>query len=328
MANLLKLFPVPKLLSFDPVGIDISNRVIRVLRLKQSKYGLIPDIYKEILLEEACDLLETEKDLESCISLRNALKQLKKEFDLKFVSVSLPETKTYIFKTTLPVEALPTIEDALVIKVQENVPLNIENLVFDFEIQKATQGSSEQINVVVTALPKEVISTYTTLFMEEGMFPIFFESESHSVTRAVVKKNDNTPYLLINFEYTKINLTIVEHGIVNYTSSIPYSSEEIIKDFNGKEAQGLKTKINQLLVYWFTNKKDLSNDEKISNVILVGPFATAPGMISFLERGLHINVSIADVWKNCFDLDKYTPNINYKTSIRYGTSIGLSLINK
>ena len=328
LAGLLRLFPVPKSLSFSPVGIDISHKAVRALRLKYSKEGLVPDTYKEVLLEEACDLLESTEDLNKCESLRVGLRKLKEELGLRFVSISLPETKTYVFKTTLPVEAIPTIEDALMVKTQENVPLAPEDVIFEFDIQKGKASKNNYIEVVVTVLPKKVIAAYTALLKEEGMIPISFESESQSIARAVVEKGDETPYVLINLGYTKVNLTIVEHGIVHYTSSIPYSSEEIIKDFSGKQAQTLKTKLNQLLIYWFTNKHDPENDEKISNAILTGPFASSPGMISFLEKSLRINVDTANVWKNCFSLDEHVPVIGHKTSLRYGTAVGLSLIHK
>lgn len=327
-ASLSRLFPVPKTLSFSPVGIGISHKAVRALKLKHDKDGLIPDIHKEVLLEEACDLLESNDDLQKCESLRMALRKLKKELDLKFVSVSLPETKTYIFKTSVPKEALETIEDALAVKIQENVPIDSQDVIFDFQIKTGKILSDGQVEVVVTALPKNVISAYTTLLEEEGMIPISFESESQSITRAVIKNGDDTSYLLINLGYTKINLTIAEHGIVHYTSSLPFSSEEIIKDFNGKDAQALKTKINQLLIYWFTNEHDPENNEQLSNALLTGPFASAPGMVSFLEKGLRMNVATANVWKNCFDLNNHVPAIGHKTSLRYGTSIGLSLMYK
>ena len=52
LASLLRLFPVPKYLTFSPVGIDISHKVIRALSLKRSKYGLVPDKYQEVILDE------------------------------------------------------------------------------------------------------------------------------------------------------------------------------------------------------------------------------------------------------------------------------------
>lgn len=322
-----KFFPVPSFLSLDPVGIDISLRSVRVMRLKHSKYGFVPDKYKEVILKEKCELLEKQEDLQNCNELRNALRQLKKEFNLNFVTISLPELKTYIFRTVLPIESLSSIDVALAGKIQENVPLDTSEIVYDYVISNIDKNKSF-IDVVVTVLPKSVIETYTKLFKEEGLTPLAFESESQSVARAVVAEGDNTPYLLINFGHAKISFAIVENGTVNYTSSLPYSAELIVNNFDSPEAQLLKLTLNKLLIYWFTNKHNPDQNEQITNAIITGSFADSPGLSTFLEKHLHVNVSIANVWKNCFDLNEYVPELDLKTSLQYNTAVGLALIKQ
>lgn len=322
-----KIFPVPKFLSLDPVGIDISLRSVRAIRLKNSKYGLIPDRYKEVILKDKCELLEKKEDLEHCDELRNALRELKKEMNLKYITLSLPELKTYIFNTTLPIEALKTIDDALIIKLQENIPLEINEIVYDYVVASVNQNKAT-IDVVVTALPKNIIEVYTKLFKEEDLIPVAFESESQSVARAVVAEDDKTPYLVVNFGHAKISFAIVEKGVVYYTSSLPYSTDLILKDFSGQEAQILKSTLNKLLIYWFTNRHNPYSEEKITNLIVTGSYANAPGLAVFLEQHLHVNVSVANVWKNCFDINEYVPELDLQTSLQYNTAIGLTLLKK
>lgn len=321
----LKHFPVPNFLSLDPVGVDISLRSIRAIRLKHSKYGLIPDVYEEILLKEKCELLEKNEDLENCDDLRIAIQDLKKKMNLKYVTISLPELKTYIFSTTLPLEAGATIDDALIVKLQENVPLDLNEIVYDYVISKINKNKST-FEVVVTVLPKNIIEVYTKLFKEEGLIPISFESESQSVARAVVAEGDKTPYVVVNFGHAKISLAIVEQGVVQYTSSLPYSTELIIKDFSSPEAQTLKSTLNKLLIYWFTNKHNLDSEEKITNLIMTGSFAASPGLAIFLEQHLNVSVGVANVWKNCFDINEYVPSMNMETALQYNTAIGLALM--
>lgn len=320
-----RIFPVPKFLSLDPVGIDISLRSVRAIRFKHSKHGLVPDKYKEVILKEKCELLEKKEDLEHCDDLRGALRELKKEMNLKYITLSLPELKTYIFHTTLPLEARKTIDDALIVKLQENVPLDPQDIVYDYTISKINQ-SKETMEVVVTALPKNIIEVYTKLFKDEGLIPIAFESESQSVARAVVSEEDKTPYLIVNFGHAKISFAIVEQGVVYYTSSLPYSTETILQDFSCQEAQILKSTLNKLLIYWFTNKHNIGSEEKITNVIMTGSFADTPGLAVFLEQHLHVSVGTANVWKNCFDINEYVPEMDLKTALQYNTAIGLSLM--
>lgn len=324
--TLYSIAPPPQFLLMDTVGIDISPKSVCAMKLVPKKIGCVPVAYKEVLLTEECELLETVDDLHRCEPLRAALKQLKDELGMTYVKVSLPEMKTYIFKTSVPVEAVPTIEDALTVKLQENVPLDPNELLYDFQLLPQKKGMTATVDVVVTVFPKSVIMAYTDLLREVGLIPVVFESESQATARAVVRYEDSTPYLIMHMGYTKINLSIVERGAVHYTSSIPYPSEEIVKDFTAQPAQALKAKINTLLVYWFTNKHNPEVDEKISNVLLAGPFATAPGLVAFLEQHLRINVDITNVWQNSFNINEFIPALSQDEALKFSTAIGLSLL--
>jgi Tfp pilus assembly PilM family ATPase len=326
MSSLLAFFPVPKYLSIESVGIDISPKAIRMMQLRHTKKGALPVHFDEILLDDICGVLENNNDVEKCDELRKALNILKQKYHFTHANISLPELKTYIFKTSIPKEAVGSIDDALIENIQENVPLDPSQIVYDFMIvRKEVYGSD--IDVVVTVFPRNVIAAYTKLCEEVGIIPTAFESESQSIARAVIHPQDDTPYLLMNLGYTRANLAIVEQGVVSYTSSLSYDVDALLKDQNGFEAQQLKRKINQLLVYWFTNKRDADRDsEKITTAILTGPHAGNQGLKMFLETSAHITVRSANVWENCFDLNDFVPQITKDVSLKFGTSIGLALL--
>jgi|AntAceMinimDraft_11_1070367.scaffolds.fasta_scaffold02712_5 Tfp pilus assembly PilM family ATPase len=326
-ASFLTSFPVPDYLSFRPTGIDISPKAVRVLALKQKKEGLLPDFYDEKILDEACPILQNDDDIKACVELRVALQELQEKHSITFATISLPEVKTYIFKTTLPQEALATVGDALTVKIQENVPLDTSQIVYDYLFPGSIHSNGEA-EVIVTVFPRNVIAAYTKLLEEVGIIPIAFESESQSIARSVIEHEDTTPYLLMNLGYSRVNLAIIEHGIVSYTSSLSYSPEALIEDTNSGEAIELKRKINQLLVYWFTNKRDSNNEEKITTAILTGPYATNQKIMQYLEESAHIIVQPANIWKNCFSLDDYVPTISRDHSLHYATAVGLALITQ
>lgn len=322
-----KAFPTPLFLTLNPFGLDISSKAVRIMRFKKTKVGLIPEIYDEVLFKSPCKLLEKEEDLKTCMELQEALIALKKKNNIQFANVSIPEMKTYIFKSEIPKEALPNISEIIKFKIEENVPLDPRDVVFDYQIPGHNVTHNNHIDVVVTVLPKGVIETYTSLFDMVGITPISFESESRSAARAMISSEDDGSHIIIHFGKTKINIALVEDGVVHYTSSISINPSEVIKDFNNKEAQLMKQQINKLLIYWFTNKHDPNNQERIESAILTGVVATAPGLVDFLEKGLKISVKVGNVWQNCFSLDDYIPPISHEKSLDYAVSVGLALIN-
>lgn len=325
-SGLTKLFPMPKYLTLYPVALDISNETVRVMHLDKDKGMAVPDIYKEVQLKEYCQLLEKEDDLENCTELKEVLISLKNEFHLKYVNVSIPESKTYVFKTSVPRAALSSIEETLAFKIEENVPLAPDDIVFDYKVIPS-HSSQEYVDVVVTTLPKNVIEIYSKLMEQSGLIPLSFVPESHALADAVIPAHDPSPYLILHLKKNDVGMAIVEHNAVHYTSTFPSPSEEVISDLNSRSAHAMKEQINKLLIFWFTNQNRSNPEDKIQNVIIAGSYALSPGLITFLERRLKVNVRVADVWSNCFSLNDYIPMISHKKSLDYGTSIGLALSN-
>lgn len=324
-----KICPVPKYLTLDPFALDISPKAVRVMKMTNTKKGYIPVIYDEIRMEQDCNLSDDKQDLSTCEPLKQALITLRDKYKMKFVNVSLPEIKTYIFKTTLPKEANIKIRHAIKFKLEENVPLPPEDVIFHYSIMNQdTRGLNDDFEVTVAALPKSVLDIYTEFLHSLNLFPITFESENHALARAVINENDSDSYLLIHLGIAKINLSIIEKNVVQYTSSIPIGGEAVVADLNSKESQMLKENINKLLIYWFTNEHDSTQNEKIQLAIVTGEIDNYGDLVNFLERHLRLSVQVADVWSNCFSLDKYIPEMSKTDSLRYGVAVGLALIDK
>lgn len=321
---LSRMFPAPKYLTLNPVALELASDSIRVCHLKESSHGLVPNFYKEIKLKEECAFLESGDDIGDCEEVKQVLSDLKKEFGFKYVSVSLSEARTYIFKTSVPKSALNNIEEALSFKIEENVPFKPSEVIFDYKIME-TSATSNSVEVVVSVVPKTVIEMYTLLLDEVGIVPVSFKPDSTAMSLSIIDNQDMHPYLIINLSEKKVALAIVEQRIIQYTSSFPISSKDIVEDFNGVSANGFKEHVNKLLVYWFTNKHDPDGRDKIQTAIVIGEYANSPGLTPFLENKLKINAEIANVWKNCFDINDYVPEIPKCTSLSYATVIGLAL---
>lgn len=320
-----RTFPVPTFLTFDPVGIELTPTQIRVFKFKDSKHGRIPEYYKTVDLPEVCEALESVEELDQCQVLRQELQKLKDEFGFTHATVSVPESKTYIFRTQVPKSSLGDLHETLGFKIEENIPLDPSNVIFDYKVLESHNKHQEHVDVVVSALSKDVIQAYSMLFEQVGIVPIGFKPESTALARAVLAKDDQQSYVIINIAKEKVGLAIVDHQAVHYASTFPISGEQIVADFQSSAANGFKEHVNKLLVYWFTNQHDPDNREKIQTAILVGDYAMAPGLTLFLENKLKINIEIGSPWHNCFDINTYIPELSRNDALSYATVIGLAL---
>jgi Tfp pilus assembly PilM family ATPase len=316
-------FPAVDYLSLSPVGIDITNFAVRLVKLERTEDGYIPVIHKEVNFKTPINVADMDSvskaDIESVVTV---LKKLKNEFKLQYVVASLPEEKNYIYRTVLPPQAIENIPSAIRFSMEENVPLSVKEVNFDYEI---IQINNEGIDTVVSVFPKDVVRFYTDILKKAGLTPLSFQSESVALSNAVTKKEDKELYLLVRMLQDRVNVAVSEAGAVQYTSTIRIDTDKVVDDLKGTESKKLIQELNKILIYWFTSRKDAKEQHKIEKAIVVGKHALAEGLEDVLEGGLKLDVMIADPWVNCFDPQKHIPELNKEDALEYSVATGLAL---
>jgi Tfp pilus assembly PilM family ATPase len=320
--RLLLAFPTPKYLSLGPAGLDITSNSIRVMKLKKTPAGFVPSLYKEVKFQSTRDLTVASPDQKDIDSVIQVLKKLRKELRLKYVTISLPEQKNYIYRTLQPYEAIHDIPSAIRFSMEENVPFPVNEVNFDYHVVSVNKKT---IDVVVSVFPKSVINFYTELLNQAGLKPLAFESESVALSSAIVNKDDKDLYLLVRLLDDRINVSIYESGAVQYTSSISVSGKEVAADLEGPAAKTMIQELNKIMIFWFTDKKESQENHKIEKAIIVGKYANAEGAEEILENGLKIDVQMGEVWTNCFSQNDYVPELSSDDSMEYAVAIGLAL---
>jgi Tfp pilus assembly PilM family ATPase len=316
-------FPTPEYLSLNPSSIDIASDAVYFMRLKKSKHGIVPDKFEKIPFGKNIEINETLTPEDRKIVV-NALIQLKKKYKLEYIISSIPEQKTYIFNTVLPNEAKGDIPSFIRYQIEENVPLPAVDVNFYYYTTRELNRKGD-LGLVVSVFPKQVTNLFTEIFSEANLFPISFFAESRALFHSLVKVGDNTPYLLVRLLPNRVAVSVLESGVVQYTTDIQINTDNLFNSSQSPEATSLKEALNKVLIYWFTSKKDLTEHKKIENVLLTGHNANSPEMIDFLERTLKINVDLGNVWVNCFDIKSHVPEIDQKTALDYAGVIGLAL---
>jgi len=353
--RLLRFFPVPEFLSMPTVGFDVTNEAIRFIEFEEGKLGLRLKKYgkKDIVFAEG----KTDNLLESP-ELKKALEEIQKEFRFNFIHASLPEEKAYLFKTEIPNVLPQEIRSAIEFKLEENVPLNSAQSLFDYTLIGGAKHAEDHLDVSVSVLPKSLVSLYVNLFHSAGFVPLSFEVEAQAIARAVIGRNNHETFLIVNFGETKTGLFIVQDGIVHFTSTLPVGgtslTDAIRKHFSIDEAEAerirqevgvvkdkknidlffsmmstlsvLRDEINRLLLYWQSKgDQGVDHSPKVDRIILCGTDAYMGGFREYLEASMKIDSEFANVWINVFDVNEYTPPISFTESLAYVTAIGLAL---
>lgn len=317
-------FHAPEFLSLPIFGVSISQSYIRVAKMSKHKIGKIPSVIDEIHIEEQCSFFEKPEEYSECDVLKKALISIQKKHKIKFVQLAIPEEHTYVFNISFPGNDYNLIPDFIFNNIDQYIPLQKEEVFFDYKILKGRQ-TREFVPVIVTAIPKIIVEKYVQLATSAGMIVVACEPETHAIARAVIDSGDTNPYIIINVEEYGTNISVVEDSYVQYTQTLPLTNVEISGTIDSEAKQLLKESINKVIIYWFTSKDNSIKHSKIENIILSGENVDKSDLVNFLESSLFVNVTYANVWKNCFDITNYIPKISKSDSLKYATCIGLSM---
>jgi len=347
-----KVFPPPRFLTMRPAGLDISDEIIRLVSLKEGPTGLEVEHFAEKHLPDG---VISAGDIKNPEKLKAALIALKKEHDLTFVRVSLPEEKAYIIRVKVPVTDEKDIRGNLELQLEEQVPIPVMEAVFDYDIIKKHKDSFE---VSLSVLPRNVVDVYLSVFKNTGITPVSFEIESQAIAKCVIPKGETGTSMVVDFERTKMSMSVVSEGVVRFTSSFALGSnaltEAIVKSMkvSTEEAETLRVtkgisvkeedqnlfvsmvpmlaimrdEINRHFIYWHTHEDQYGKDHpKIDQLILCGEGSVTPGLADHFAVGLKVPVKLANIMVNVNPLEQYIPDIEYGESFKYATAIGLAL---
>jgi type IV pilus assembly protein PilM len=355
-----QLFPPPRLMSFPCVGVDISDtslKYIQFVRPHAHDKHLTISHWGDIEIPEGVVDRGNVHDSEK---LALALKEMKAKCNARYVSISLPEERAYLFETSIDATTpQKEIRGLLEFRLEENVPLSPRDAYFDYAIV-GDDTENHMTRVAVAVYAQSTINSYYDACKSAGVIPLSFEIEAQAIARASVPQSLSDTYMIVDFGKTRMGVGIVHRGMLMYTSTIEVAGAQMSSDMREvlgkdvpeseltkiKNTKGLiKTKDNEMIApilekyaqniadelsirihYWHTRGIDPAARE-IKKVIICGGSANLFGLPEFLSEKLEITAERAHVWANVLSLEDEVPPISRRYSYGYATAIGLALTN-
>ncbi len=333
---------------FPAIGVDISDESFKYVNLETRGGARQINFFGEHDLAKG--LIESGEIKDpGAVSKVLALVFGRYRSKVPYLALSLPEEKGFLRIITMPRVVAQEVRSALEFQLEEHIPFPPDQLIFDYTIL----DSAEQMSVLLTAYPREVVESYVQIVKKAGFIPTILELESQAIARAVVPAGSRETSLVGDIGHTRTTFFIVHNGIVHFTSTIKiggrdidnilmqslhltkeeasdvkigrgydFSSDEIIKSLS-PALVALKEEAERQIDFW--EHRYSGAKEKIANVLLCGGDAYLKGLPEFLARELMLPTTRARVWENLFDLKKYIPPINAHDTLRYATAFGLAL---
>ena len=324
--KILTHFPPPAFLEMPAIGLDVTDEAIYFVELSQNKDIFTVGVYGEKALPVGMVEGGRINDVEG---LSKILKEIKNTHNLSYVRASLPEEKTFLFRTEIPyTDDSKQIKSSLEFKLEENVSIPPSETIFEFDIIPSEHERADHLDVSVSAVPEKVISTYANVFRSVGLTPLSFEVETRAIAKAVVRKGDQGTILIVDVGSVKTGVYIVSRGVVRFSSTL---SIDVGDNTSGvdRESTGLLSlvsEIQRINTYWNTHSdKSKEVNPKIEKVVLSGTRALSLKLDQHLVKKLSIPVDFANVWCNVCSFEDYIPPVEFAKSLDYAVAIGLVL---
>ncbi len=309
--NFFDFFPPPHFLEMPSFGFSISDTSLRFVELRPHEGSFVVGDYAERPLPlgavDAGYIHKPEQVVE-------VLKSLKKEYNLKFVRVTLPEEKAFVYKTQIPAVAPEEMRSSVEFTLEGNVPVTSADSVFDFTVMPQKKSDPLHVDVAVCVVPNKVVDAYLSLFSSAGLVVTAFGLESQAVVHSIIEQGDTNTYLILNLDKYKTGFYIATGNAVHFTSTMSITTDSLPE---------LAREINK--IYWHEYGEKKEKGSSINKILLCGDGADKNGVREYIFNNLGIEAEIANVWKNVFVFDIYVPDISYKDSVSFAGAIGLAL---
>jgi len=350
-----KNFPVPRYMNIDDgVGVDLSEVSLRFVRLAHHDGKFELEDFGEYPLPEGTISFG---QIKNPVALKEVLARFKKEHEVNFVHVSLPESLAYLAEMEISSVKNSELYESIEIQLEEHIPIKAVDSVFDYQVIETEKNKPGVITVLVSAIPKDIASSYVNVFKEAGITILTLEQDSSALVRSVIPKGSPETSMILDLGRIKTGIYIVSHGATFFVSDIDIGEKNFIdtlmKGLNLSEGEAknivnnlhkgevlsdeankiissifndIKEGVDKHFVYWHSYRdKNGMKREHINRVILCGSGASLFGLKDYLLAGLRTPVDVANVWENVFSFDSTIPKIPFCDALLYSTAIGLAL---
>lgn len=272
-------------------------------------------------------------------------------FSTKRVIISLPESKSFVRVMEMTAMEDSKAEVAIMFEAEAYIPVPMDQVYFDWQILSKTDSTMQ---VLLVASLKEYVDKFMEVIEDAGLKLCGIEVEAQSVARALVPSDVYEPVLIADIDALKTSLVMVEHGVLQFTSSVPVAgntfSDQIVKELKlgAQEAEKLKRDVGLANTVEYPNLKialapvleNLASEIKnilkfhydhseshISKVLLTGGGA----------KLLHINDMLTPLLEQFAPIEvvvanplEHVPNLVHSTltpyeALSFTTPIGLAL---
>jgi hypothetical protein len=217
-------------------------------------------------------------------SLTAAYKDIASQTSLPInkAAVIIPEKFAFSRTCTLPVLSTSEIDEAVAWQVEKLFPYDKKEIYIDWRLLKK---SGKESQVVITAVPRDIIDTVKDSLLAAGLFPVSFEPSVTALAR-LVPTNINGPVVVVELDETGSSATIVINAVSQLTATAFYQNQNDASQI----AAIVGKSVSDLILHW----QEQNQSTIPFTIYLTGPLANSQNS-DLLSKELRMPCSILPV---------------------------------
>jgi type IV pilus assembly protein PilM len=309
------------------LGIDIGASAVKLVELEKEEgrnklknYGIFPlREYLQPTGRQAHSESSKIPNEEIAKIIKKTIKEAK--ITSRETYLSVPVYSSFSTLVDFPAMSEKEIATAIPFEARKYVPVPISEVVLDWSIVSPPNKQAGR-QVLLIAVPKEIISDYNQIVRLAGLNLRGIEEETFSLSRALIG-NDKSTVILVDVGARSVNVSIVDGGYIRITHNLEMGgikltkaisqqmglslekAEELKKSLSANQLTNeqnsqLKGVIHSVLdIVIFEIKKIIDSyqskyNRKVEKCILVGGGVQVIGFVDYFISKLGLEVSLGN----------------------------------
>lgn len=339
------------------IGLDIGSSSVKIVQLKETSKGVA-------LLNFGIEPLPAQTIVDGSImnqaAVVDAIRALKTALRLKArdVATAISGHSVIIKKIKVPPMSPEELEEQIPWEAEHHIPFSKDDVEIDHQLL-STQNQQGQMELLLVAAKKEVVSDYTMVIRESKLQPAVMDVAAFTIQNAFevnYQLVENEAVALINVGAALSNINIVIGGTSAFTRDVTVGgnafTEELQKRLNvsqeeaeawkigsmgegthevlPQEVDAVLTEVAEGVAGQFQRSLDFflasSTDAAITRIYLCGGSAKVPALQRALQEKSHIPVELMDPFRRILvDERKFDMDFLRQHSAEAAVAVGLAL---
>jgi len=246
------------------VGLDIGSRTLKLAQIIDSKAGSTLKNFSTIDIEPG--LIE-EGSVRDPEAVSRYIRELFKSTKLKDknVAISIGGYSVIVKKINVQTMTEDELHETIHFEAEQYIPFDISEVNLDFQILGESEHNPNQMNVLLVAAKKEMISEYTNLMKMAKLHPRIIDVDAFALQN-IFNLNyslEDENIALIDIGASKTSLNILKNNVSEFMRDVSLGCEQI----NDKIASTVGCTIEETEAIKLGEESDLISAKDLKEIV-------------------------------------------------------------